>query len=105
MKWNLEFGPASVIGFFSMLIQIGVVVWVASSVYTGLTNKIEAQGTKIEQVEKGSDKRFETVYGALKESKSNQVDAISRVSSLETAIRYIGTQIERVQAKLDAPAK
>ena len=105
MKWNLEFGPASVIGAVGTLVQVGVVIWVASSIYTGLTNKIEQQGAKIELVEKGSDKRFETVYGAIKETKANQVDSISRVSRLETAIKYIGDQIGRLEAKLDAPSK
>jgi len=95
--WDFKIGPAAVLTFISMVVQVVVVVWVGSSIYTGLTNRVDYQSNKIADVEKGADKRFETVVTSIKESRTKQDETIQRVTKLETALTFIGESIHRVE--------
>ena len=101
MRWSWEFGPASILTIVGVLVQAGVVIWAASSIYTGLTKQVEAQSVKIEQVEKGSHARFSTVQNAIEKSNTLATQQDSRLTKLETAITYIGSQISGVEKRLD----
>lgn len=96
-SWDFKVGPAAVLTFISMVVQVVVVVWVGSSIYTGLTNKVDYQSSKIADVEKGSDKRFETVVSSIKDARTKQDETIQRVTKLEAALTFIGESIHRVE--------
>ena len=100
-EWEPKVGPAAVLTVVGMLVQAGVVVWVGATIYTKTVDKIEQQGSKIEEVAKGSDNRFQSVYLSLSKTRDAQTTADQRLSRVETAITYISNQIMRVEAKLD----
>lgn len=101
IEWNGQIGPAAIIGILGPIATVAVFIWTASGIYTKIIDKIEAQGTKIEQVATGSDKRFETVYTALAKSQNDQSSADQRMGRVETAIVYVSQQVQRVEARLD----
>lgn len=101
IQWEGKVGPAAIIGVLGMIVQAGVVVWVGATIYTKTVDKIEAQGGKIEEVAKGSDTRFQTVYTSLAKTRDAQQQADQRLGRVETAMSYISAQVQRVEAKLD----
>jgi negative regulator of sigma E activity len=101
IDWDTRVGPATVAAILSAAGVIGVNLWTASSNYRGLADKLEEQGAKIEQVAKGSDTRFQTVYNSLGKTRDSQQLADQRLGRVETAISYISSQVQRVEAKLD----
>lgn len=101
VEWDSKIGPASVVGALGIAIQVIVVVWMGSSIYTKLTDKIENQGIKIDEIDKGSRQRFASVRTALATYQTNESAAGERVGRLETALSYVSEQIRRVEARLD----
>ena len=97
-KW--EFGPASIITFIGIIIQAGVFIWGASALYSGLTNKIEIQSTKIDTVEKGSAERFTAVRDAIKDNRAVQTAQAERVTKIETSVGFISSVVQRLEARL-----
>ena len=100
-EWDAKIGPATIAAIIGAIAVVAVDIWTASANYRGLTDKIEDQGSKIEQVARGSDRRFETVRNALTQAQTNQTQTADRVSRLETALSYISSQVQRVEAKLN----
>jgi aerobic-type carbon monoxide dehydrogenase small subunit (CoxS/CutS family) len=98
-KW--EFGPASIITFAGIIIQAAVFIWGASALYSGLTNKIEMQGNKIETVEKGSAERFNAVRDAIKETHTVQTAQADRVTKIEASVGFISSVVQRLETRLD----
>lgn len=101
IEWNGQIGPAAILGIIGPIATAATVIWMASGNYTKIVDKIEAQGTKIEQVAAGSDKRFETVHTALAKTQADQSSAEQRMGRVETAIVYVSQQVQRVEARLD----
>lgn len=101
MKWNLEFGPASVIAALGTIVQLIAVIWVASSIYSGITSKIETQGAKIDRVATGSKDRFEKVNSALDKYQTEQKAAGERMTKVETTLGFIGNVVQRLEVRLD----
>lgn len=101
MKFNWEIGPASILTVLGVLVQAGIVVWVMSSTYTGLSNKIESQSDKIERVAKGSRERFEKVNGSLDRYQLEQRAVGDRVTKVETSVGFIGNVLQRLETKMD----
>lgn len=101
LEWEGKIGPAAVLTVVGMVVQAAVVVWVGATIYTKTIDKIEAQGSKIEEVDKGSTDRFQAVYTSLAKTRDAQQVADQRLSRVETAISYISSQVQRVEAKLD----
>jgi len=101
IQWDGRIGMAAVLGVIGPIVTTVTVIWVASGVYTKIIDKIDAQGSKIEEVAKGSDTRFQSVYSAFSNTRDAQQQADQRLSRVETAISYISSQVQRVEAKLD----
>ena len=102
MKFNLqEVGLASILTVLGAFVQIGIVIWVMSSNYTGVTNKIEAQGAKIDRVATGSRERFEKVNTALDKYQTEQKAAGERMTKVETTLGFIGNVVQRLEVRMD----
>jgi len=101
IEWDTKIGPASIVGAVGIIIQAVVVVWVGSSVYTKTVDKIDAQSLKIDEVEKGSNKRFELVHSAIDKSQSGLSAQNDRMTRVESAIGFIGDQMKWVVTRLD----
>lgn len=107
MKFNLqEVGLGTISAIVGALAQIAIVIWVMSSNYTGLSNKIEAQGSKIDRVATGSKDRFEKVNSALDKYQVQQNTANDRMTKVETTLGFIGNVVQRLEVRMDgAPQK
>ena len=101
VQWEAKVGPAAVIGALGIVVQAIVVIWVGASVYTKTTDKIQQQSEQISEYRDDSNKRFQLVGSAIKETKQAQVQALTDVSIVKTSIAYLSDQIRRVEARLD----
>ena len=100
-EWDGKIGPASVLTVAAILINIVVFTWGGSAFVTRVTSKVDAQGERFEELKKDSDRRFQIVRDAIKETRSAQTQAVSDVTGVKTAISYISEQIKRVEQRLD----
>jgi hypothetical protein len=101
IEWNGQIGPAAILGIIGPIVTTVTVIWMASGVYTKIVDRIDAQGTKIEEVAKGSDQRFETVHNALARTQTEQSNSDQRMGRVETALVYVSQQVQRVEARLN----
>lgn len=102
IQWETKFGPATIAAILGALGVAGTNIWIASSNYRGLSDKLDQVSSRTEEVAKGSDTRFQTVYQSLGKTRDSQQVADQRLSRVETAIAYISSQVQRVEAKLDS---
>ena len=100
VQWETKVGPASIVAAAGIIIQCVVVVWVASSIYTGLTRTIVEQGAKIEKVEKGSDDRFKVVRDSIQSARDSQAQNQTRLSVVETTVGFIKDSVQRLEASI-----
>lgn len=101
IQWETKVGPASIIGALGIIIQVIVVIWVGATIYTKTTDKIEAQSAKIDEVAKGSDRRFQTVRNSMASALTTQAATADRVSRVETAVGFIKDQVQQLVSKVD----
>lgn len=101
LKFDSTIGPAAVVAVIGTAGIIATNIWIASSNYRGLSDKLDQVSSRTEDVAKGSDTRFQTVYQSLAKTRDAQTLADQRLSRVETAIVYISSQVQRVEAKLD----
>ena len=101
IQWDQKVGPATIAAIVGAIGVIASNVWIASSTYRGLTDKIETQGSKIEEVNTASKNRFSTVRTAIDQSKNNQVEIGNRMTKLETGLSYIADQTKYLVQRLD----
>jgi glucuronate isomerase len=100
VQWEAKVGPASIVAAAGIIIQCVVVVWVASSIYTGLTRTIVEQGAKIEKVEKGSADRFKDVRDNIKTAHEAQMQNQTRLSIVENTVGFIKDSVTRLEASI-----
>lgn len=98
MKWNFEFGPASIIAVVAFLAQVGLGIWGASAMYSGILSRLDVQGVEIKQGAESSNKRFETVHTAIADTKAVQQAADVRMTRVETSLTYISSQLGTLTA-------
>jgi hypothetical protein len=100
IQWENKIGMASVIGAGGILIQAVVVIWATASIYTGITNKIEHQGEKIDLIEKGSDKRFEVIRDGIKTAQAHEAVIDNRLTVMETTVGFIKDSVQKIESKI-----
>ena len=101
LQWDGRVGPAAILTAIGIAANIAVFVWVGSAFVTKVTSKVDAQADQIKEYREDSNKRFEMVGSAIRETRDAQSQAVSDVSSVKTAIAYISEQLHRVEARLD----
>lgn len=100
IQWENKIGMASVIGAAGIVVQFVVVIYAATSIYNGITNKIEHQGEKIELIEKGSDKRFEVVREGIKTAQAHEAAIDNRLTVMETTVGFIKDSVQKIESKI-----
>lgn len=101
IQWEGKIGPATIMTVIAMIVQLVVFIWVGSSYVTSNANKVDSLGTKIEEYKKGSDERFTTVRGAIKDSRDAQATLTTKLTSVETTLSFLGQQFQYIQSRID----
>jgi len=101
IEWEPKIGPASIVGAVGAVCTIISVIWVGSSYYQKVVDRIDDQSTKLTESISDSKERFKTISTTIQNNKTMQDSVSDRLSKVETAIVYISNQVQRVETKLD----